>query len=135
MAKKKKTKSQLKKGLWKWFSLFIRLRPTDDNGYSNCVTCGAWKHFREVDAGHFITRGELAILFNEINVQFQCKRCNMRGGEQYKMAKYIDGKYGEGTSDGLQILRHSDTSYMDIQWYREKIEYYTHEVRLLSSDL
>ena len=53
---KSKTLPQLKKELWKWFSIFIRTRNVDDNGYDNCVTCGSYKHSRELDAGHYITR-------------------------------------------------------------------------------
>ena len=125
---KSKTLPQLKKELWKWFSIFIRTRNVDDNGYDNCVTCGSWKHWREVDAGHYITRGDLATCFDERNVHFQCKRCNLRGGEQYLMAKYLDKVYGEGTADELQSIRKNKTKF-DRHWYIDKIQYYKEIVK------
>jgi hypothetical protein len=42
--------------------------------------------------------------FDELNVQFQCKRCNgFRSGEQFLFSKRLDQEYGEGTAEALLI--------------------------------
>lgn len=97
----------LKKKLDDVFSLFIRLRDCDKDGIVTCCTCGARKHYRQVDAGHYITRGDYATRWTPENVAAQCKRCNLRGGEQHLFAKFIDKTYGVGTADMLQIKRHN----------------------------
>jgi len=121
---KKKTLPQLKKILWKHFSVFIRQRDSNSNGYGNCSTCGVHKHWKELQAGHFVSRAELSVCFDERNVHIQCARCNgFRGGEQFIMSIYIDGKYGIGTSDELQYLRHQPSKFSRTD-YVEMIEKY-----------
>ena len=97
-------RSKLVKKLDKIFSQYIRTRVTE-GGWGNCFTCGANRLWKEVDAGHFMSRGCYSTRWNEKNVQFQCKRCNMRSGEQYKFAQQLDLTYGEGTAD--QLVRES----------------------------
>ena len=50
------------RGYWKrqadkWFSEFIRLRDSDANGRVKCVTCSHTNHWRQLQNGHWITRG------------------------------------------------------------------------------
>lgn len=105
-------RQRLIKALDKAFSEFIRLRATDDKGRANCFTCGTLKFWREGDAGHFQSRGKYSTRWDEINVQFQCKRCNgFRGGEQYQFAKNLDAHYGEGTADDLVRLSNQTRKY------------------------
>ena len=86
------------------FSQYIRLRASDHRGFTECYTCGAVRHFSEVDAGHFMSRACMSTRWSETNVQSQCKRCNgFRSGEQYLFAKHLDQQYGEGTAERLLI--------------------------------
>ena len=66
-----------KKETWKLFSLYIRLKYADDNGYVSCCTCGIKKHYKEMQAGHFIAGRNNSILFEEKCVHPQCGRCNV----------------------------------------------------------
>jgi hypothetical protein len=104
------TKRQaLVKKLDEFFSLFIRMRASDESGYAECFTCGVTKRWREGDAGHFMGRGAMNTRWDETNVQFQCKKCNIfRNGEQYLFSVNLNKEYGEGTSDTL--LRYSKQS-------------------------
>lgn len=120
--------SALKKKLDKVFSEFIRLRDSDENGYVRCCTCGVVKFWREVDNGHGITRGELATRFDERNCMTQCKRCNMRGGEQYLFSQEVDRRFGEGTWEELMVQRHRILKLSQSD-YKEKIAYYQGEVK------
>ena len=98
-------RSTLVKKLDKVFSLWVRMKDADHRGYVNCYTCGVTKHWKEVDAGHFQSRGKYASRWldwsgESVNVKCQCKRCNgFRGGEQYIFAQHLDLEYGDGTAD------------------------------------
>lgn len=118
---KPKTIRQLKKELWKWFSLFIRQR----DGYK-CVTCGKYAEGSGMHAGHYITKaaGGLALYFHENNVHAQCFRCNIHlSGNWSKYRDFILEKYGEAVDKELMRLR-----YVVLKWttkdYEEKINHY-----------
>ncbi len=120
----KKTIKQLDAELWRVFSLWIRQKDADDNGVVRCVTCGAFRQWRSVDAGHFISRRHLATKFDERNVHPQCKQCNgFKAGEQFKMSQYINRKFGFGMAEKLERL-----SKQPVKWdrfdYILKIEHY-----------
>jgi hypothetical protein len=64
--------------LWKWFSLYIRLRDCPDNsqGFGKCVTCGKVDHYKNMDAGHFVSRRWKPTKYREDNVSLQDVYCN-----------------------------------------------------------
>ena len=108
MQKKKQSVSKLKKKLDSVFSKYIRLRDSFDvNGELSCtcVTCGATKPVKNMQAGHFMSRRYNATRFHEKNVNPQCMGCNMYDqGRQYDHAIYIDKIYGDGTAADLRKL-------------------------------
>jgi hypothetical protein len=88
--------------LWKAFSVYIRVRDADSNGYCRCITSGKLVHWTECDAGHFISRRHMATKYDEQNVHAQGRGDNrFRSGEQLIYAKAIDKKYGQGTADRI----------------------------------
>ena len=99
-----KSISKLKKDLDKWFSLYIRLRESTDEGMVQCFTCGAVKHYKQgMQCGHFQSRSFLATRFDEENCQPQCVGCNMfKQGEQYKFSLYLEAQYWQATAVELQ---------------------------------
>ncbi len=77
------------------FSLYIRLRDANNEGFVQCITCRKYRHWSEVDNGHYIKRQYQSTRFNEINCNSQCKYCNnwLQGAD----VAYRDGiirKYG-----------------------------------------
>lgn len=114
------------------FSLFIRMRDANDDGNIVCPTCNTMHHYKKVDAGHYITRGDNAVRWDEQNVHAQCKRCNLRGGEQHLMGLFIDKKYGNGTTDMLQIKRHN-TFHTNKVVLKSLIDEYKLKVKKLES--
>lgn len=93
---KKRTTKQARGRAWRAFSLFIRLRDSD-NGLCECVTCGEVYPATgsgKMQAGHFIPqRACPPLVFDERNCHAQCSRCNGPGhGEQYAMGAYIDAR-------------------------------------------
>ena len=129
-----KSISKLKKELDKWFSLYIRLR-SSENGLIQCFTCGSIKHYKKgMQNGHFQSRNFLATRFNEENCQPQCVGCNMfKQGEQYKFALNLDAKYGEGKAEELEFLARTIVKITRVD-YEDKIGYYKEAVENLKKE-
>ena len=88
---------KLKREVWKEFSLFIRNRDR-----WTCITCGKKGKGSFMHAGHFISRVNNSVLFDEKNVHAQCVNCNMwRQGESGIYAQKIIEKYGIKEFDAL----------------------------------
>jgi hypothetical protein len=129
-----KTISKLKKELDKWFSLFIRLRDATSEGLVQCITSGRTYHYKNIHAGHFISRRHLATRWCELNVAPQSAADNLFGqGEQYKFGLALDNKYGEGTAEELQYKSRQTIKMSRID-YEEKISYYKALVDKLKKD-
>jgi hypothetical protein len=129
-----KTISKLKKELDKWFSLYIRLRDATDEGMVQCFTSGRVYHYKNIHAGHFISRRCLSTRFCEFNVQPQSAADNLFGqGEQYKFGLNLDAKYGEGTAEELQFKARQTIKLSRID-YEEKISYYKSAVNKLKKE-
>lgn len=123
----------LDRKLWRLFSWYIRIR--DSYGFfgsqtmCRCITCSKVKNVNDGDAGHFIQRRKKATRYYEKNVNFQCTSCNrFNQGEQYKYAKSIDRKYGNGTSETIYNLSELKTK-LDRLWYLSMIDEITTKLK------
>ena len=104
---KVKSISQLKKDADKYFSIYVRLRDSE-NGICTCITCGKQGHWKTMQAGHFVSRKVSLLRFSDENVNAQDVGCNVfKHGEQYLYSKALDMKYGDGTADRLFAQRFS----------------------------
>jgi len=129
-----KSISKLKKELDKWFSLYIRLRDATNEGMVQCFTSNRVYHYKQIHAGHFISRRHLATRWCEINVQPQSAADNLFGqGEQYKFGLNLDAKFGEGTSEELQYKARKTVKLSRVD-YEEKISYYKNLVDKLKKE-
>lgn len=105
---KKPTTSQLKKRVWKEFSILIRTRDADEQGYVQCVTCEArhlWNS-GDIHAGHWM-HGRLD--FDERNIHPQCKICNYYSSTKVSAAYsvFMARTYGAEVMDELRLLGNS----------------------------
>tara|TARA_Y100000004_G_scaffold197374_1_gene271583 strand:- start:2717 stop:3121 length:405 start_codon:yes stop_codon:yes gene_type:complete len=126
--------SKLKKELDKWFSLYIRLRDATAEGMVQCFTSGRVYHYKQIHAGHFMSRKNLATRWCEINVQPQSPKDNLFGqGEQYRFGLNLDAKYGEGTAEELQY-KCRQTIKMSRVDYESEISYYKKAVNNLKKE-
>lgn len=103
---------------WDAFSLYIRVRDAAPfTGIVICCTCGRPKHYKEVDAGHFVPwKSGNAVRYHEQNVHGQCKACNgFEQGSQYAYGQFIDKKYGPGTADRLWVLSRATVKLFDFE--------------------
>ena len=131
-----KSISKLKKELDKWFSLFIRLRESEE-GLCQCFTCGKVGHYKSggMQNGHFQSRRFMATRFSEDgNCEVQCQKCNIwEQGMQYRFAMNLDAKYGEGTAQELEYLARTTVKFTRVD-YEEKIGYYKEAVKNLKKE-
>ena len=126
-----KSISKLKKELDKWFSLYIRLRDATNEGMVQCFTSNRVYHYKQIHAGHFMSRRCLSTRWCEINVQPQSAADNLFGqGEQFKFGLNLDAKYGEGTAEELQYKAKTIQKFSRVD-YEEKISYYKELVKNL----
>ena len=93
---KKPIRSRVIKKLDVVFSKYIRLVNADKNGYCTCVTCNKKFFWKEIQAGHFMSRKHYSTRWDENNVSPQCVSCNIyRSGEQYKYSLYLGNNLSE----------------------------------------
>jgi Bacteriophage Lambda NinG protein len=85
----------IKKKAWSAFSRFIRIRDADESGNCKCITCGAIKPIKEMQAGHFIGGRNNAVLFSEFGVHAQCYGCNIgKHGNAVEYFVFMEKTYG-----------------------------------------
>lgn len=99
---------------WEAFSRYIRMRDwakqvDPDPWTAPCITCHKMYPIAGkgcMQAGHFITRGRTAILFDEKNVHAQCYNCNMNlKGAWDNYYESMLRMYGQETIDDLMARR------------------------------
>lgn len=129
--KRKISRAGLIRKLDEIFSLYIRLRDTDANGYGKCITSGKFVHFKDADCGHFISRNNMATRWDEKNANLQSRKDNrFLSGKQFVHGLAIDKKWGAGTAE-LMLIR-SRAPYKLHEFELEaKIAYYKSEVEKL----
>lgn len=74
---KEKSVNYWKKKAWQSFSIYIRTKYADHQGFASCYTCGARKHWKELQAGHGTDGRGNSVLFWEKIVRPQCAPCNI----------------------------------------------------------
>ena len=122
---KKPTRSKLVKKLDVVFSQYIRLSNADNNGYCTCVTCNKKFHWKEIQAGHFMSRKHYSIRWDERNVKPQCVACNVyRAGEQYKYSLYLGNNLSKTLLDESRELRKFTNTELEemIADYAERVK-------------
>lgn len=106
MATKKPTRSKLVKKLDTVFSLWVRQSNADKNNMCTCVTCNKTFFWKEIQAGHFMSRKHYSIRWDERNVKPQCVACNVyRAGEQYKYSLYLGNNLSKKLLEESRELR------------------------------
>lgn len=112
---KKPSMTTLVKKLDTIFSEYIRRRYAKDD-IAECVTCGKKAHWKEMQAGHFISRKHRSTRWHPDNVQVQCVGCNVfKYGQQYLFGVYL----GKEKADELlklsrEIVKHKDFEIVEM---------------------
>lgn len=125
--------ANLKATLDRWFSIFIRLRDSDANGYGRCISCGKVVHWREADCGHFINRRHMNTRYDERNCNLQCRSCNrFDEGNNIGYMRGLVRKYGEGVIEQLHVKKQLYRKYDEFE-YRTLIQFYKNKVKELKN--
>ena len=112
MARKKKSYSGLKTDLDRLFSVLVRRGSADSQGYAHCVTCQQRRSWKELQAGHFVSRVHLAARWHPENVAPQCSACNiLRRGNSAEYAAWGLKTYGPDWVDRMVSLKRKTVKY------------------------
>lgn len=129
--KKEKPDKWWKEKAWKAFSLWVRLRDSNELGICKCCTCGVEKMWKKMHAGHFVNGRTNSILFDEKNCHAQCYRCNViLSGNWSAYYEYMLNKYGLDTINRLLKQKKQIRKFYKAD-YQEIIEIYTIEKGLM----
>jgi hypothetical protein len=133
---KKKRKTSSKAKAWTVFSQYIRQSDAKENGAVSCFSCGTVRHWKELDAGHYVAGSlSLALRFDERNVHPQCTGCNrFRHGNLTQYALRLQEKYGPQILDELERDRRNGEGFKIYEsGYRELVETYEKKLGELQS--
>ncbi len=131
VVKKKRAKAYDDLHLWPIFSLYIRLRDSNNDGIGRCFTCGTPKHYTRADCGHGLPRQHKKTKYSLQNNHLQCKHCNgFKGGMREKYMAEMDKRYGAGTWERMEIEAHKHHT-IDKFWVDLMVKQYTEEVEIL----
>ena len=115
--------SNLKKAkdrCWKTFSKYIRLRDcletTNTMEWGLCVTCSQRKHFKELQAGHFLGGRGNSILFDERGVFAQCRQCNYQSGNPVEYFRFMQQKHGDDVIDELRLKKNQAVKWTEDEY-------------------
>lgn len=113
------------------FSQYIRVKDAVD-GEATCVTCGVTASWKDLQNGHFYTRGRFPTRWDEMNCHVQCYRCNIAlKGNYIVYTKYMIDRYGREAVDELEVKSLS-TQKLTSQEMRDLIVYYRQMVKKLT---
>jgi len=106
MAKKPSVRI-LKQRLDKLFSQYIRRKYMNHSGMALCCSCLKWYHISNMDAGHYVSRRQNALRYDERNVHPQCRKCNrFSEGNKAGYTLYLQEKYGPDVIADLNREQH-----------------------------
>lgn len=129
----KKTVSKLKKKADKIFSEYIRRKYATSDGYVRCVSCCKMEHWKNMNAGHWLSRRFAATRYSEDNCFPQCIYCNrFLEGSKAGYAEYMYAHYTKKQLAALQYLAHSCKQFKTYE-LEEIIEKYKKLVKGLNN--
>ena len=136
MAKKKPSVPTLKRKLDDVFSIYIRLRDSDQNGYCKCISCGAiyfWKG-GSMHNGHYVNRSHMSLRYDEKNCNAQCINCNsFDEGNNIGYTRGIIKKYGAEILDILEWKKSQQKKYHPFE-YEIMIKEYQQKAKELAKE-
>lgn len=74
---KKLSKKKLIEKLDRIFSVYIRIKYSDDRGYCRCISCGKIHHWKDIQCGHYMSRRYMSTRWSEDNCRPQDVACNI----------------------------------------------------------
>ncbi len=117
------------------YSIYIRLKYADINGYVRCFTCGARMHWKAIQNGHYVSRTHLATRWHDKNCHPQCVGCNIfKHGNMEEYALALIKKYGVPILKTLNKMKQK-TIKMSPADYDDEINKYKKKVKVLEEKI
>lgn len=125
-----KKKPDYKKKLDEVFSKYIRLKYAMPNGMCQCISCGSFKHWKEIQNGHY-----MSTRFDEDNCRPQCVACNIfNQGNAQMYRRGLISQIGEQRVDLVEYrAKNTSKHYTDFE-HKELIKYYSALVEKLKKE-
>jgi len=96
-------------------------------GQCVCITCGGvhpWKGSNMLDSGHFCSRKDQGVLFDEQNCHPQCKNCNKYGnGRPQEYRLWMESVYGIEVIERLETTKRQSIAFSRDELVDMRIEY------------
>lgn len=126
-----KNTAKLQKELDAIYSIWIRRKDADKNGYVRCYTSGKFFHWKQIQCGHFISRRHLSTRWFEKNTKPQSVAENVfNQGNGPVFAQKLIEEYGPGILEELEIKK-NNICKMGAFEYQLLIDEYKQKVRTL----
>lgn len=134
MAIRKVSIKTLKNKLDRVFSIYVRLRDSNANGYCRCISCGAIHHWKDVDCGHFVNRSHMGTRYSERNCNAQCRKCNrFDEGNNIGYTRGLISKYDVKVLAELEVKKNTPTHMKSFD-YEILIDHYNKEIKRLKTE-
>ena len=115
-ARKTKTTGKLKQEAATLLQKLVRMKYATNEGFCECVTCNKVQHWKEMDGGHFVSRGHNSTLLVEENIHPQCKGCNgYRKGNIDSYSLFMIDTYGLDAMRELIASKHHPRKFTAIE--------------------
>lgn len=112
------------------FSRYIRLRDRIQDDVCQCITCPKLAPWKEMDCGHFMSRGFMSTRWDEKNCAAQCRKCNrFQEGLHAIFSEALDKRWEQGTATRLAgLARFGKKKWMPYE-LEALITHYTQKVK------
>jgi hypothetical protein len=125
---KKPSISKLKIKLDAVYSKYIRLKYSKF-GMVRCVTCGKQSHWKDMQNGHFVSRKETILRWDDRNCHPQCCACNVfMHGNMANYAEWMLKTYGQDIISQLNKEK-QEIFKLNTNWLGEQINIYTNKIK------
>lgn len=124
----KETFSHWKNQADKYFSLYVRLRDSNENGYLNCFICGKWMHYKEAECLHFNVRQHMATRYDPECAHAGCSHCNNDPNHDNYYWEMMVSTYGLEKVEALKQRHNNEMKLMRVDLiylckeFKEKFE-------------
>lgn len=135
MAKKGRPKSRklkvVKGRVWDLCSEYVRRSHADENGVCTCVTCGARRYWKNMQAGHYVGGRGNSVLFNEEIIYPQCDACNIfKHGAYDRYTIFMVKKHGLEKTEEFLALKHKVLKW-NVAYLEDLEEHYIEKLNKL----
>ena len=128
------TRSSLETHLDIVFSLYIRLRDAMDGGMTQCISCGRVFPFSNMQCGHYISRANLFLRWDERNANAECIHCNcFDSNHLVGYRKNLIKKIGESEVVDIERSRYFIKKFSKEE-LRNKIDYFRKQIIIIARE-